>query len=459
MITKHFFDIISDLAIISGKNVNLDFVVLAAGSGSRMKSSTPKIFQKIAGKPVIQYIIDTCNKIDHQNLIVVTTNELSDHQLFSGLKTAIQGNQKGTGSAVIAALPNLHAEYTIIMCGDMPLIEPKYLQMLSESSADISFIAMEIPEHLRKMPYGRVILDPSNEFIKIIEYADASIEEKECILANTGLYKIKTEILKKYINSIPPNPSNGELYFTDILEIAKNNNASIAVLISSEYWPFHGINTMADLANAEHITQERLRKKFMENGVKLISPQTTFFSHDTEISNDVLIESNVVIKENVKISKGVEIKSFSYLEHCYINNGVKIGPFARIRGNSTLQQDSEIGNFVEVKGSTVGPQSKAKHLAYIGDSAIGTKVNIGAGVITVNYDGIKKHKTIIEDYVMVGSNCSIIAPITLGQGAILGAGSVITKDVPENSLAISRTRQDIKVDKAIEIREKKKKNS
>ena len=436
--------------------MSLDIVVLAAGLGTRMKSSTPKIFHKIAGKPIIRYVIDTCKFVDPKNLIIVTTKEFEKNELFKDVKTCIQEIPKGTADAVLSALHLINSEYVIIMCSDMPLIEPRHLELFLNDKSDISFIAMRIPKDLRSMPYGRVIVDSDGVFQKITEYKNSSDEEKMCDLANSAIYKIKTSILKKYIKDIKPNEVNGELYFTDLLAIARKNNVSISLIEQDEYWPFHGINTMEDLANAEKIIQNKLRQHFMQNGVKLASPETAYFSHDSKISSDVVIEPNVVINESVSISSGAVIKSFCHLEDCAILENATIGPFARIRGNSVLQQSSTVGNFVEIKNSTLGTRSKAKHLSYIGDTIIGSDSNIGAGTITCNYDGVNKHKTVIDDNVMIGSNCSLIAPLTIGAGSIVAAGSVISLNVPQNSLAISRISQLIKPEKAIDIWKKKR---
>jgi bifunctional UDP-N-acetylglucosamine pyrophosphorylase/glucosamine-1-phosphate N-acetyltransferase len=246
-----------------------------------------------------------------------------------------------------------------------------------------------------------------------------------------------------------------EFYLTDLLEILLNNNIEISIIKSNTYWPFHGINTMQDLAIAEDIAQNQLRKKFMQNGVKLLAPQSVYFTYDTEIESDVVIEQNVVIGPNVKIKKYAEIKSFSYIEHCEIMENVSVGPFARIRGNTKLLPMSSVGNFVEIKGTTFGKAAKAKHLSYIGDTEVGQNSNIGAGVITCNYDGVKKHKTIIGDNTFVGSNSTLIAPVEIGDDVIVAAGSVIDHNAPRGSLAISRVKQDNIPDKAKQIWQKK----
>ncbi len=419
--------------------MSVDFVILAAGNGSRMHSSLPKFFQTVAGKPIIRYIIDACHELSH-NVIVVTKDNLKGSKLFSDISISIQKDPLGTADAVKSSLPLLNSDYTVILCGDMPFIESEHLKSLIESKDENVILSMKIPDKFSQMPYGRVILKNS-KFEKIIEYKDASNEDKKCPSANTGIYKIKTDLLKKYLPKIKKNANSMEFYLTDIFEIMKKDGIEISVIESSEYWPFHGINTMQDLALAEQIVQNQLRKKFMDLGVMLIAPETVYFSHDTKIASDVLIEPNVFIGNNVKIGKGSKIHAFSHIENCEIMNNVEIGPFARLRGNSVFMSDSSVGNFVEVKGSVFGEKTKAKHLSYIGDSTIGNHTNIGAGTITCNYDGVKKYKTQIGDDVFVGSNSTLIAPITISDGALIGAGSVITKNVENDALAISRARQ------------------
>ena len=436
--------------------MSIDFVILAAGLGSRMKSSTPKIFQKVAGKPIISYIIDSCKLHNPSNIIVVTAEKLKDHKLLSETKTVVQNIPNGTAHTVLQAIPYLSSEYTIITSGDMPLIENRHFESLYNDKSDAVLMAMEIPDELTHMPYGRIVLNGEN-FNKIVEYKNATQKEQQIKLANTGIYKIKTELLKKYINKIEKNELSGEFYLTDILEIMKNSGIEVSVINTGEYWPFHGINTMNDLAKAEAIMQQKLRDKFMIAGVKLLDPSSVYFSHDTEIENDVIIEQNVVIECGVKIKSGSVIKAFSYIADCEIMNNVEIGPFARIRGNAKFLDNSSIGNFVEVKGSTIGTNSKAKHLSYIGDSVIGENSNIGAGTITCNYDGVKKYKTTIGNNVFIGSNSTLISPVEIEDDTIIGAGSVINKTVHKNSLAIARSKQVEFPDGATQIWKKKEK--
>lgn len=423
--------------------MSVDFVILAAGNGSRMKSSTPKFFQTIAGKPVIRYIIDTCKLAgsgSQSSIFVVTRDELKCSENFKDINTVVQKKPLGTANAVEQVFEHLTSEDVVILCGDMPLVEPRHLEDLINAPAENAMIAMTIPDELSQMPYGRVI-QKDGRFDKIVEYKNATDDEKKVNLANTGVYKIKTSLLKKYLPLIKKNPAANEFYLTDIFEIMKKDNVEISVIESVDYWPFHGINTMQDLARAEAIMQSKLRQDFMDLGVRLIEPESVHFSHDTKIEHDVVIEPNVFIGNNVKIGRGSRINAFSHIVDCEIMENVEIGPFARIRGNSIFMNGSSIGNFVEVKGSAFGENTKSKHLAYIGDTNIGNKTNIGAGTITCNYDGVKKYRTSIGNEVFVGSNSTLVAPVTIEDGSIIGAGSVITKDVQKGALAISRSPQ------------------
>jgi bifunctional UDP-N-acetylglucosamine pyrophosphorylase/glucosamine-1-phosphate N-acetyltransferase len=349
------------------------------------------------------------------------------------LQIVIQKNSLGTGDAVKCALPFLKSKDVVVLCADTPLLLPEHFDQLLLSKKDASLIAMKLPKDLIHMPYGRVING------KIVEYNEASPEEKKNNLANSGIYKFNTKFLKENIEKLFNNNSKGEYYITDIFQ-----NSEPKIFISDDYWAFHGINIPADLVEAEKIMQNKIRQKMIQNGVRLLDPNTVYFSSITLIEKDVIIEQNVIFKGRVTIKSGAIIKAFSYIEDCLIEKNAKIGPFARIRGNSNIDENSEIGNFVEIKSSIIGKDSKTKHLAYIGDAEIGESVNIGAGTITCNYDGVRKHKTVIENKVMVGANCSLVAPVTLGAGTVVGAGSTITEDTKENTLAIARARQQNK---------------
>lgn len=439
--------------------MSVDFVILAAGNGSRMNSSLPKFFQTIAGKPVICYIIDTCHDYlrtsnETGRVIVVTRDDLKDSEYFNDVDVAIQSEPLGTADALSSALDLLRADHCVVLSGDMPLIETRHLFQLVGAPTENSIIAMTIPGELSSMPYGRVVLG-DGMFDKIVEYKNASESERLITIANSGVYKIRTGLLRTYLPQIRPDEISGELYLTDIFSVMKNDGISISVIESPDYWPFHGVNTMNDLAKAESIIQGQLKMKFLEQGVKLIAPDSVYFSYDTLIDRDVVIEPNVFIGPNVRIGKDSRINAFSHIVDCEINDNVEVGPFARIRGNSVLMDHSSVGNFVEVKDSVFSEKAKAKHLSYIGDTTVGKNVNIGAGTITCNYDGVKKYKTSIGDNAFIGSNSTLVAPVTIGAGSIVGAGSVITKTVDQNALAISRAQQVQYQNGAVKIWRKK----
>jgi bifunctional UDP-N-acetylglucosamine pyrophosphorylase/glucosamine-1-phosphate N-acetyltransferase len=388
-------------------------------------------------------------KICANKVKIVTNEELSNSILIKELgnrsNTEIIRQEKinGTAGALISVLDHLEAEYALIVCGDTPFIdsESECIRQLLSSKSEISLIGMIPPDSVISSKYGEIIMC-DGRFKKIVEYHDAeSSQGLRDFVANSGVYKIKRSILEKYLPKIEKNEKTQELYLTELPNLASSNGVDVNVIISYEYWQFHGINTKNDLALAEAHAQEELRNKFLSLGTTMLDPSSVFFSFDTEIALDVEIEQNVVIKEGVKIGHGATIKAFSYLENCSLGPNAEIGPFARIRGASITGKQAIIGNFVEIKGSVIGDNTKIKHLAYIGDAEIGNETNIGAGSITCNYDGKRKHKTKIGKNAMIGANTSIIAPISIGSFSKIGAGSVIVEDVPDNSLGISRPSQ------------------
>ncbi|MDR1034676.1 MAG: bifunctional UDP-N-acetylglucosamine diphosphorylase/glucosamine-1-phosphate N-acetyltransferase GlmU [Holosporales bacterium] len=433
---------------------NVNFIILAGGLGTRTRIDCPKIFLPIAGKPIIRYIIDLCS-VFSKRIIAVVPPQLNGHHLFDGSLQVVQETPKGTGDAVKAAIPFIDSEYVIIMHADTPLIEPRHIEPLLCTHDDAAFITCKVPKDMLDMPYGRVFCN-GQEFVKIIEYKDANDNERSNQYVNTGIYKMNVNILKNNINDTVPNKLSGEYYLTDFLTNLSTNGKKISVMKSDEYWPFHGINTLTDLSLAETIVQDKLRNKFMKNGVQILDPKSVYFSFDSKVANNVMIEQNVVIKNGVTIHSGAIIKSFCYLENCAIMERAMVGPFARIRDEAVVMDEAAVGNFVEIKQSTVGRETKIKHLSYVGNTYVGYKSNIGAGTITCNYDGVRKHRSVIGDNVMIGANCSIISPIKIGDNTLIAAGSVITKDIPENTFAISRVNQQNYQNKASDIINKKK---
>jgi bifunctional UDP-N-acetylglucosamine pyrophosphorylase/glucosamine-1-phosphate N-acetyltransferase len=421
-----------------------------------MCSSVPKVLHKVAGLAIVDHVIRSVSSIAPANVVVVASEAVMTRE-YCGCEVVLQSAQNGTADAVMRAIPYIRSEEVIIVCGDLPLLTAEHLEELTNSKADIAFIATELPCRLMRMPYGRVITK-DGRFVKIVEYADAADSDKKCGVINTGIYKFKTSLLAEMLRKVEKSEATGEYYLTETLGIAQRLGMTISIVENGDYEAFHGVNTMKDLAIAEGIMQNRIRNTFMDLGVRMLNPESTFLSYDTEMESDVTIEQNVVMGTGVKIRGGAIIKAFSYLEDCEIGANTSVGPFARIRGSSRLERGVTVGNFVEVKGTMLGENSKAKHMAYLGDTYVGSNTNIGAGTIVCNYDGVNKHKTNIGANAFVGSNTTLIAPLNIGSGAIIAAGSVITENVENNSLAIARTAQSVMPNGAEKVWAKKGKH-
>jgi bifunctional UDP-N-acetylglucosamine pyrophosphorylase/glucosamine-1-phosphate N-acetyltransferase len=426
-------------------------IILSAGKGTRMKSNTPKVLHKIAGREMLNMAIDVAKKTNPKNITIVISQELqeyqdkiiSQHPDFS-IDFAIQAEQKGTGHAVSSAInlskntDKYHGK-VLILYGDTPLISLDTLNkmLLKLDSFKICVLGFE---NYQNNSYGRLVTDSQNNLLKIIEVKDADEQQKKITLCNSGVIAIDGKILPDLLADLKNNNATQEFYLTDIIEIA-NQNGHKATYISTFIEEVLGVNSRVELANLEKIFQKQIRQKMMENGVTLVAPKTVYFSYDTIIANDTIIHPHVVFGEKVIIDSLVEIKSFSHLEGVHVKQHAKIGPFARIRPQTTIEEGVNIGNFVEIKKSTIGNNSKINHLSYIGDTKIGKSSNIGAGTITCNYDGFKKYTTQIGNNVFIGSNSALIAPLIIQDGAMIGAGSIITKNVDANDLAIARNLQ------------------
>ena len=426
------------------------FIILAAGKGTRMKSAKPKVLHEVAGKPIISHIIDKIlsirNNIFIDKVVIVLGKESKETKLFiennyKDINIVIQKNQLGTADAVLAA-KNTFKNYNgklIVLCGDTPLITSKLLLGLRELGKNFKLGLLGF-KAINPKGYGRIVINKSNKVSAIIEDNDANTIEKKIDLCNSGMYVSETKLLYSLLSKVKLNSKNKEMYLTDIIYIANKDNIKIGITYNKEVESL-GVNDRKGLAMAEKEMQNILREKAMKNGVTLISPETVFFSIDTKISKDVQIGPNVVFGPRVKIGEGVRIEAFCHLEGVTINKNCTIGPFARLRPGTILEESSKIGNFVEVKKSKIKKGAKVNHLSYVGDADVGSNVNIGAGVITCNYDGVNKNKTTIGNNSFVGSNVSLVAPLKVGSNALIGAGSVITKDVSNNMLAVERNKQ------------------
>jgi bifunctional UDP-N-acetylglucosamine pyrophosphorylase / glucosamine-1-phosphate N-acetyltransferase len=432
----------------------LSVIILAAGQSKRMNSKVPKVLHLIGGLPMIQHVLKSVQKVNPYQIILVTSPSLAIE--FKGHTTVIQEVPKGTGHAVELALAAVDekASEVMILCGDTPLIHPHTLQTLNDSEADLTLVSMRLQS--QNHAYGLVFQDIKEKPKQIIEFKDATTTQRQIRSGNAGVYKIKTSLLKELLPLLNNNNAASEYYLTDLVGLAYDRGYHTH-MIEAEEEEFQGINNRVELAKAEMILQNRWRHEKMMAGVTLVQPETIFFSHDTEIGKDSRIGPFVTFGEKVCIQEDVTILPYCHIEHATIEEGVSVGPFAHLRGNTLLQKGSSIGNFVEVKGSKIGKKSKAKHLSYIGDAEVGEKVNIGAGTVTCNYDGFKKSKTVIKDGSMIGANASLIAPLTIGEGVIIAAGSTVTESVPENALVVARSVQTIKPNWATKFRQKNKK--
>ncbi len=430
---------------------NISIIILSAGKGTRMKSNLPKVMHKVAGREMLNMVIDEAKKLNPQNITLVVSSEMetfydqikNEHK-NQQIDFVIQNERKGTGHAVSCATTTfndnkkLHKK-VLILYGDTPLISHQTLEKMLQKIDDFSLCILGFDDE-EENAYGRLVINDFGHLEKIVEFKDANEIEKKIALCNSGVIAVDGDALPHLLTQIKDNNSAQEFYLTDIVAIA-NNQGLKCTFIKTNIAEVLGVNSRIELANIEKIKQQQIRQKMMENGVTLISPESVYFNFDTKIAQDVIIYPNVFFGSEVVIESGVEIKSFCHIEGAKIQKNAKIGPFARLRPQSEIAENVHIGNFVEIKKSQIAKNSKINHLSYIGDSEIGENTNIGAGTITCNYDGFNKFKTKIGDNVFIGSNSAIVAPVEIKNGAIIGAGSVITKNVESDDLAVSRTSQ------------------
>ena len=441
-------------------NKSIATIILAAGQGTRMKSNVTKVLHQLGGKFLLQHVIDAALPLTESISVVVGHNSESVKNVINNnnINWVFQKNQLGTGHAVKEAIPSIaDNSICLILYGDVPLIQTNTLNTLIKKAETTGFSILTV---IQKNPsgYGRIIRNSSQAIQSIIEHDDATPEELEIDEINSGIMAVRGLLLKKYLNELKPNNSQGELYLTDIVEKAVKDDVNITSFTCENSSEVMGINTKNNLAEAERVYQQKLAQSFMTNGLTLKDPSrfdcrgnlifgsdciidvNVIFEGDNQLGNNVVIASNCIIK-NAKIGDHADIKQNSTIEDSTIGSHTSIGPFARIRPETRVGDHAKIGNFVEVKKSSIGNNSKVSHLSYIGDSLVGKDVNIGAGVITCNYDGVNKHQTVIDDGVFVGSNSQLIAPVTIGKNATIGAGSTITQDVPSEKLTLSRNKQ------------------
>ncbi|MCE5312422.1 MAG: bifunctional UDP-N-acetylglucosamine diphosphorylase/glucosamine-1-phosphate N-acetyltransferase GlmU [Nitrospiraceae bacterium] len=437
-------------------------IILAAGAGTRMKSSVPKVLHKLMGKPLIAHVVDAAHAFGSSKCIVVLgkhTQAAKDILGTNQITYALQEKQDGTAGALRAALPALRGFNgdVLILSGDTPLVTPellkKFLKQHKQNKKDLSVMTFNAePPHA----YGRIIRE-SGKIARIVEDKDASPEEKQINEVNSGIYLMKSSVLK-LLRNISLNKAKGEYYLTDIVAIALKKGLKAGAHMLGSETELTGINTRAELQRATLFMRYRITADLMQQGVTFIDASSVFISSEAKIGQDTIIYPNVHIEGKTIIGKGctiypnsriadsrladgVIIKDSTLIESSEIKQGAAVGPFAHLRPGSVIGESAKIGNFVEIKKSVVGKGSKASHLTYIGDAVIGKDVNIGAGTITCNYDGKNKFRTEIQDNVFIGSDTQLVAPVKVGRRAYVGAGSTITHDVPADALAVSRTPQ------------------
>ena len=418
-------------------------IILAAGKGTRMNSILPKPLQPIAGKAIISHIIDNLYDCSINDVIVVINNDndiLKDYLSinYPEIDTVVQQNQKGTGDAVKVVFNEKdlsNSDGVIVFFGDTPLLKKSTINSLKKASTekDLSILAFKAdnPEG-----YGRVIVR-DGKLVSIVEEVNVNKENKDIDLCNGGVMALRNNNLKDLLGQLKDDNPKKEFILSDMVEIINSSNGK-ADFIECNHLEAFGVDTKKGLAKAEKEFQKTLRDKFMSQGVTILDPDTVFFHHDTKIEDNVEIQNNVYFGKNVTIKNGVLIRSFSYIEDTTIHENATIGPFSRLRGNVTVGPESKIGNFVEIKNSKLENEVKISHLSYIGDASIGENANIGAGTITCNFDGKNKSETHIGKDSFIGSNSSLVAPLSIGAHAHVGAGSVVTKDVEEGNLVLTR---------------------
>lgn len=412
-----------------------------------MKSDLPKVMHKVAGREMLNMVIDESEKLNPKNITIVVSEEMANSQekIISAHKTeisfALQKERKGTAHAVQIGLENLKnlGEKLLVLYGDTPLIKHETLKKMVDKLDDFSLCVLGFDDE-EENAYGRLVVDDKGHIEKIVEFKDADEIERKIALCNSGVMAIDGSKAKNLLAQIKNHNAAGEFYLTDIVAVAGEMGLK-RTFIKTEMEEVLGVNSRFELAKIEEIKQNQIRKKMMDSGVTLVEPSSIHFAFDTKIGNDVIIHPSVVFGPKVVIEKNVEVKSFCHIEGAEIASGAVVGPFARIRPETKIAEDVRIGNFVEVKKSQLKRGAKVNHLSYIGDSEIGENSNIGAGTITCNYDGYTKSKTKIGKNVFIGSNSALIAPIEIADGALVAAGSTLTKNVEADDLVVARAKQ------------------
>ncbi|HEX2803242.1 MAG TPA: bifunctional UDP-N-acetylglucosamine diphosphorylase/glucosamine-1-phosphate N-acetyltransferase GlmU [Sphingomicrobium sp.] len=422
-------------------------VVLAAGQGTRMRSDTHKVLHPIASRPLLLHLLDCIDGIGaSKRVVVVGKGRDQVERTLNGSDVAIvhQAEQKGTGHAVLQAKAALdgYEGAVLVLYADTPFVQPATLERMLErlDGDDGPGIVVLASQPADPAAYGRIILGEGDRIAKMVEFRDATPEERAVRLCNSGMMAVRARDLFDWLGKVGNDNAAGEYYLPDIVNIAAAEGRE-AVVIEGGAYETAGVNSRAELAHLELEWQRRRREQVLQEGATLIDPESVWFAYDTKLGRDVTVEPHVVFGPGVEVADGATIKAFSHIEGAVIGARAAIGPFARIRPGTLLADGSKVGNFVELKKATVARGAKVNHLSYVGDSQVGENANIGAGTITCNYDGFGKYRTIIGAGAFIGSNTSLVAPVTIGEGAVVGAGSVITSDVEPDSLAVERSEQ------------------
>ena len=440
--------------------MSLDIVILAAGQGTRMRSALPKVLHPVAGKSMLGHVIDTARQLSPRKIHVVIGHgaELVRERLAADdVDFVLQAEQLGTGHAVAQALPHIEADKVLILYGDVPLTQVETLSRLLAQASDsqLGLLTVNLAD---PTGYGRIIRDEAGIVQAIVEHKDASEAQRAIREGNTGILAVPGKRLGDWLGRLSNSNAQGEYYLTDVIAMAVADGLVVATETAQEEMEVLGANDRIQLAQLERYYQQRAARRLMTQGVTLLDPARFDLRGEVTVGRDVQIDINVILEGKVVIEDGVQIgancvikdsilrrgaivKANSHLEGAELGEGADCGPFARLRPGAKLGAKAHVGNFVELKNAVLGEGAKAGHLSYLGDAEIGARTNIGAGTITCNYDGANKFKTVMGEDVFIGSNSSLVAPVTLGDGATTGAGSTVTQDVPANSLAVGRAKQ------------------